>query len=107
MFNTFNSLGGVLDTVSDHLYPKKDKLNKLDISDLKTLKNSFAKILSIIESVSGMSKQIILDYENNKDLIKTDINELKYYVSKLADEFKQLSTEAKNLQGFIVSTYNP
>ncbi|AEL19508.1 conserved hypothetical protein (plasmid) [Borreliella bissettiae DN127] len=54
-----------------------------------------------------MSKQIILDYENNKDLIKTDINELKYYVSKLADEFKQLSTEAKNLQGFIVSTYNP
>ncbi|WP_338024408.1 CRASP family complement regulator-acquiring lipoprotein [Borreliella mayonii] len=56
------------------LYPKKDNLDKLDISDLKTLKNSVDKILSIIKSVSGMSKQLILDYKNNKDLIQTDIN---------------------------------
>uniref|UniRef100_UPI003B21CFE3 virulence associated lipoprotein n=1 Tax=Borreliella californiensis TaxID=373543 RepID=UPI003B21CFE3 len=77
IFLTFSILGGILDIVNDHLYPKKDSLNKLGISDLKTLKNSFDKILSIIESVSGMSKQLILDYRNNKNLIKIDINELK------------------------------
>uniref|UniRef100_UPI003B21F6B9 virulence associated lipoprotein n=1 Tax=Borreliella californiensis TaxID=373543 RepID=UPI003B21F6B9 len=107
IFNTFSILGEILDIVIDHLHPKKDKLNKLDISDLKTLKNSFDKILSIIESVSGMSKQLILDYRNNKNLIKTDINKLKSHINKLDNESQQQAREAKDLQKFIVSKYNP
>ncbi|WP_418905153.1 virulence associated lipoprotein (plasmid) [Borreliella finlandensis] len=107
ILGAFSSLGGVLDTASDHLHPKKDKLNNLDISDLKTLKNSFDKILSIIETVSSMSKQLILDYENNKDLIKTDINKLKSHVKKLHNQFREKAHEAYNLKEFIVSTYNP
>ncbi|WP_418905160.1 hypothetical protein QIA19_04985 (plasmid) [Borreliella finlandensis] len=53
---TFGILRGVLDTAICYLYPK-NKLNKLDISDLKTPKNSFDKYF--IESVSRMSKQLI------------------------------------------------
>ncbi|MBB6208450.1 virulence associated lipoprotein [Borreliella lanei] len=107
IFNSFSTLGGVLDIVSDHLYTKKDNLDKLNISDLEQLKNSFKKILSIIKSVSEMSKQIILDYENNKDLIQTDVNELKSYLNKLYNEFQEKAKEAERLEKFIVSTYNP
>ncbi|QFI15021.1 blasticidin-S acetyltransferase (plasmid) [Borrelia maritima] len=106
IFNAFSDLGGVIDIVSDHLYSKKDKLNKLDIADLKTLKNSFDKILSTVESVSVMSKQLILDYENNKDFIKTDTNELESYLMKLGNQFKEKADEAEKLQEFIMSTYS-
>ncbi|WP_418885143.1 virulence associated lipoprotein [Borreliella carolinensis] len=105
IFGSFSILGGVLDTVSNHLYHKKDNLNKLDISDLKTLKNSLDKILSIIESVSRMSKQLVLDYENNKDFIKTNTNKLESHVYKLKNEFKQQAVEARNLKELIVATY--
>ncbi|WP_267128500.1 CRASP family complement regulator-acquiring lipoprotein (plasmid) [Borrelia sp. CA_690] len=107
MFNSFSAIGSAIDIISDHLHSKKDRPNKLDIADLETLKNSFDKILSIIESVSGMSKQLVLDYENNKDLIKRDINKLKFHVNKLENEFRQRAIESRNLQKLIVSTYNP
>ncbi|APS99292.1 blasticidin-S acetyltransferase (plasmid) [Borreliella mayonii] len=106
IFLSFSHLGHSLDKASDHLYSKKDNLDKLNISDLEQLKNSFKKILSIIKSVSEMSKQIILDYKNN-NLIQTDVNELKSYLNKLNNEFKEKAVEAERLQKFIVSTYNP
>ncbi|WLN25621.1 MULTISPECIES: virulence associated lipoprotein [Borreliella] len=55
-------MGGVLDVVTDRLYPKKSNLDKLNTSDLEKIKESFEKILSIIKSVSETSKQILLDY---------------------------------------------
>ncbi|WP_418885145.1 virulence associated lipoprotein [Borreliella carolinensis] len=107
IFSSFGVLGDIIDTVSDHLHSKKDKLNKLDISDLKTLKNSFDKILSTVESVSVMSKQLVLDYENNKNFIKTNTNELESYLMKLNNQFKEKADEAEKLQKFIMSIYSP
>ncbi|WP_417903342.1 virulence associated lipoprotein [Borreliella andersonii] len=105
ILGVFSMLGEVLDIAIDHLHPKKGKLNKLDTSDLNTLKISFDKILSIVESISGMSQQLLLDYKNNKNIIKTDINELKSHVNKLKNQFREQAIEARNLQKFIVSKY--
>ncbi len=47
IFSLFNLFGSTLDDVVVHLFSKKDTLDKLDTSNLKRLKNSFEKLLSI------------------------------------------------------------
>uniref|UniRef100_UPI003AF7550B CRASP family complement regulator-acquiring lipoprotein n=2 Tax=Borreliella TaxID=64895 RepID=UPI003AF7550B len=59
------------------LYPKKDILDKLEISDLQKLKNLLEKLLSTKADISKTLKQLLLDYQNNENSIKTDINGLK------------------------------
>ncbi|OEN14740.1 hypothetical protein BHF43_26465 [Escherichia coli] len=59
------------------LYPKKDILDKLEISDLQKLKNLLEKLLSTKADISKTLKQLLLDYQNNENYIKTDINGLK------------------------------
>ncbi len=103
MYNLFNDLGRSLDIATNYLYSKKETLDKLDTSDLEKLKNSFEKILSIIQNVSEMSKQLLLDYKNATNLIKTDINKLESYVNTLHNQFKEQTTEVETLQQVILS----
>ncbi|WP_418905146.1 virulence associated lipoprotein (plasmid) [Borreliella finlandensis] len=101
IFNSFSAIGGALDIASDHLYFKKDNLDKLDMADLEMLKNSFEQILYIKGSVAGKVKKLFLDYKN----LKTDINKLKSYSNELVNEIKQQALEAENLEELIVSKY--
>ncbi|XOU12972.1 complement regulator-acquiring protein (plasmid) [Borreliella americana] len=103
IFNSFSTIGGAIDVVSDHLYPKKDNLDKLNIVDLETIKNSFEQILYIKGSVAGKSKKLLLDYNN----LLTDDSKLESYSNELANEIKQQALEADNLKRLIVSKYNP
>ncbi|WP_419250423.1 virulence associated lipoprotein [Borreliella afzelii] len=103
MYNLFSSLGVDLDIVTNRLYPKKDTLDKLDTSDLQKLKNSLEKILSIIKNISEMSKQLLLDYQNDTNLIKTDVNKLKSHVSALYNQFKEKAEESDKLQKTVIS----
>lgn len=59
------------------LYPKKDALDKLEISNLEKLKNSFEKLLSRKSIVLDMLNQLLLDYQDDKNsIIKTDTTKL-------------------------------
>ncbi|WP_210359864.1 virulence associated lipoprotein [Borreliella garinii] len=104
-FNIFGSIGYVLDIVTDHLYPKKDTLDKLDISNLEKLKKSLEKVLSIIKIVSEESKQLLLDYQSDKNSIKTDVSKLKSYLKILNSRTREKVTEAENLQNVILSIH--
>ncbi|WKC77456.1 virulence associated lipoprotein [Borreliella valaisiana] len=106
LLSNFSNLGGVLDVVTDRLYPKKSNLDKLNTSDLEKIKESFEKILSIIKSVSETSKQILLDYQNNKNLIKTDVEKLKSYLDILCNQMRKKAMEAEKLQKIILSIKN-
>ncbi|WP_418456608.1 virulence associated lipoprotein [Borreliella lusitaniae] len=103
IFNHFSTLGGVLDIVTDHLYPKKDALDKLDASDLEEVKNNLEKILSTINTVSEMIKKLILDYKNNENPIKTDNTKLESHVNTLYNQIQEKAIEAENLQNKIKS----
>ncbi|ABH02272.1 MULTISPECIES: virulence associated lipoprotein [Borreliella] len=103
IYNLFSGFGQALDIVTDYLYSKKETLDKLDASDLEKLKNSFEKLLSTIKIVSEMSKQLLLDYKNDENLIKTDINMLKSHVNTLHNQFKEQTTEVETLQQVILS----
>ncbi|WP_418909386.1 virulence associated lipoprotein (plasmid) [Borreliella sinica] len=94
MLATFNDLGGAIDNSIDFLCSKKDALDKLDISDIEKLKKSFDTILSIVKFVSETSKQILLDYQNDKNLIKTDTSKLRSHLYKLYDQIKEKVVEA-------------
>ncbi|WP_420025691.1 virulence associated lipoprotein [Borreliella valaisiana] len=98
IFGVYNSLGGTLDIVSDYFYPKRDTLNKLDISNLEKIKESFEKILSTVKFVSEASKQLLLDYRNDKDLIKTDKNKLESHVDALRKQMLEKALEVEKLR---------
>ncbi|WP_210378107.1 virulence associated lipoprotein [Borreliella garinii] len=104
-FNIFGSIGYVLDIVTDHLYPKKDTLDKLSTSDLEKLKQSLEKILSIIKIVSEESKQLLLDYQSDKNSIKTDVTKLTLHLNTLNSQTREKVTEAENLQNVILSIH--
>ncbi|WP_234930143.1 virulence associated lipoprotein, partial [Borreliella garinii] len=91
--------------VTDHLYPKKDTLDKLDTSNLEKLKQSLEKVLSIIKIVSEKSKQLLLDYQSDKNSIKTDVSKLKSYLKILNSRTREKVTEAENLQNVILSIH--
>ncbi|WP_418909373.1 CRASP family complement regulator-acquiring lipoprotein (plasmid) [Borreliella sinica] len=94
----FSDLGYIFDNVTDHLYPKKDALDKLDISDLEKLKQSFDTILSTIKFVSETSRQILLDYQADKNLIKKDVTKLESYLDTFYDQMREKVVEAKKLE---------
>ncbi|XOU12907.1 CRASP family complement regulator-acquiring lipoprotein (plasmid) [Borreliella americana] len=52
---------------------QKDILDKLDISVLEKLEKAFEKILSIMKNISEILNQLLLDYQDDKNLIKTDV----------------------------------
>ncbi|WP_366921346.1 virulence associated lipoprotein [Borreliella garinii] len=104
-FNIFGSLGYVLDIVTDHLYPKVDTLDKLSTLDLEKLKQSLEKVLSIIKIVSEESKQLLLDYQIDKNSIKTDVTKLKSHLNTLNSQKREKVTEAENLKNVILSIY--
>ncbi|WP_418453677.1 CRASP family complement regulator-acquiring lipoprotein, partial [Borreliella bissettiae] len=60
-----------------------DILDKLDISTLEKLREAFKKILSTMKITSETLNQLLLDYQNDKNLMKTDVTKLESYASTL------------------------
>ncbi|WP_363324827.1 CRASP family complement regulator-acquiring lipoprotein [Borreliella tanukii] len=67
------------------------------------MKESFEKILSTIKSVSETSKQLLLDYQNDKNFIKTDVNKLKFHVNTLRNQILEKTMEMEKLAEIITS----
>ncbi len=101
LFNTLNFFGTALDDMIVCLYPKKDILDKLEISDLQKLKNLLEKLLSTKADVSKMLNQLLLDYQNNENSIQKDTNKLKSYVITLCNQTEEKQKEAENLKNEI------
>ncbi|WNY69110.1 virulence associated lipoprotein [Borreliella lusitaniae] len=97
--------GKIADTIVD-LYSKKDTLNKLEISDIEKLTNSFKKILSIKKDVSDAVNQLLLDYKNDKNNIKTNTDELKSSLTALQKQLREKETETDKLKEEISSLMN-
>ncbi|WP_215537606.1 virulence associated lipoprotein [Borreliella bavariensis] len=106
IFNHLYAFGDIFDTVADHLYPKKDTLDELDISDLEKLKQSLEKVLFIIKIASEESKQLLLDYQSDKNSIKTDVAKLTSHIDILSNQMEEKVTEAENLQEDILSIWH-
>ncbi|AJY73031.1 virulence associated lipoprotein [Borreliella afzelii] len=106
IFNTSSALGGNIDYVIIHLYPKKDNLDKLGISDLENLKDLFEKLLSTKAIVSKMLKQLLLDYQDNKNSIQTDTTKLKLHVEEIIKQIEENQEEAEKLKSDILSIKN-
>ncbi|ACO38199.1 conserved hypothetical protein (plasmid) [Borreliella burgdorferi 29805] len=67
---------------------KKETLDTLAVSDLKKLKNSFEKLLSIKTDISKMLEQLLLDYKDYINSTKTDIAKLESHLTEL---YKQIA----------------
>ncbi|WP_418906267.1 virulence associated lipoprotein (plasmid) [Borreliella tanukii] len=102
LLNAIRDFGSILDEMIFCLYPKKDTLDKLEISDLEKLKNSFEKLLSIKTIFSEEIKQILLDYQNNENLIKTDAAKLKSSTTTLLNQILEKIKEARELRSEIL-----
>ncbi|MBB5141687.1 hypothetical protein HNP63_001108 [Borreliella afzelii] len=85
------------------LYPKKDALDKLEISNLEKLKNSFEKLLSIKSIVSDMLNQLLLDYRDDKNFIKTDTTKLESHTTTLQNQILEKNKEETELVEDILS----
>ncbi|WP_418906506.1 virulence associated lipoprotein (plasmid) [Borreliella turdi] len=103
ILNYLTGFGRALDPSIVHLYSKKETLDKLDISDLEKLKNSFKELWSIKTDFSKTFNQLLLDYRNDNNLIKTDNGKLRSYVIALFDQIKEKIIEAEELVGKIIS----
>ncbi|MBB6032037.1 hypothetical protein HNR35_001040 [Borreliella spielmanii] len=103
LFNIFKELGNTIDDVIVSLYSKKDTLNKLEILDLENLKNSFEKLLSTKTIVSEMLSQLLLDYQNDKNLIKTNNTNLEFHVHAILKQIVKKSEETEKLKSDIIS----
>ncbi len=108
LFNSFNSFGATIeDTFVFLLNPnKKDNLEKLEISDLENLKNSIEKFLSIKTMISTILTQFLLDYESNKNSIKTDNSKLDFYLATISNQIEEQNAEAIKLKNDIFSIKN-
>ncbi|WP_234925303.1 virulence associated lipoprotein [Borreliella valaisiana] len=62
---------------------KKDTLDKLEISNLEKLKNSFKELLSTKATISETLNKLLLDYQNDENSIKTDSTKLESHVTTL------------------------
>ncbi|WLN25748.1 complement regulator-acquiring protein [Borreliella valaisiana] len=102
LLNAIRDFGSILDEMIFCLYPKKDTLDKLEISDLEKLKNSFEKLLSIKTIFSEDINQILLDYQNNENLIKTDTTKLKSHATTLLNQILEKIKEARELRSEIL-----
>ncbi|WP_420025271.1 virulence associated lipoprotein (plasmid) [Borreliella yangtzensis] len=103
IFNPLSYLGNNFHKVIDHLYSKKDTLDELNISDLEKLKQSLEKVLSIIEVVSEELKQLLLDYQSDRNSIKTDITKRTSHIDTLSNQMGGKVTETDNLRDVILS----
>ncbi|WP_418909393.1 virulence associated lipoprotein (plasmid) [Borreliella sinica] len=103
LFRVFVAIGYLLEEVTNPLYSKKDVLYKLSISDLDKLKKLFNTILSTIKFVSEKTKQILLDYQDDKNLIKTDVTKLKSYLDAFCKQMREETVEAENLLKEVIS----
>ncbi|WP_234932143.1 virulence associated lipoprotein, partial [Borreliella garinii] len=50
-------------------------------------------------------KQLLLDYQSDKNSIKTDVSKLKSYLKILNSRTREKVTEAENLQNVILSIH--
>ncbi|MGF7102056.1 virulence associated lipoprotein [Borreliella kurtenbachii] len=103
LFGTFYNLGSAFDTVINHLYPKKDTIDELAVSDLKKLKNSFEKLLSIKTDISKMLEQLLLDYKDYINSTETDIAKLESHLTELYKQIAKKSSQATKLKNNILS----
>ncbi|AZA27451.1 MULTISPECIES: virulence associated lipoprotein [Borreliella] len=106
LFNVIREFGRIIDIVILFLYPKKDALDKLEISNLEKLKNSFEKLLSMKSIVSDMLNQLLLDYQDDKDSIKTDVTKLESHVTTLQNQILEKNKEGTELGEGILSIKN-
>ncbi len=74
---------------------KKETLDTLAVSDLKKLKNSFEKLLSIKTDISKMLEQLLLDYKDYINSTKTDIAKLESHLTEL---YKQIAKKKASKQ---------
>ncbi|WP_031506433.1 virulence associated lipoprotein [Borreliella garinii] len=108
LFNSFNSFGATIEDTFVFLLNrnKKDNLEKLEISDLENLKNSIEKFLSIKTMISTILTQFLLDYESNKNFIKTDTSKLDFYLATISNQIEEQNAEAIKLKNDIFSIEN-
>ncbi|WP_418885339.1 virulence associated lipoprotein [Borreliella carolinensis] len=106
LFGTFCNLGSTFDTAINYLYPKKDTLDALAVSDLKKLKNSFEKLLSIKTDISKMLEQLLLDYKDYINSTETDIAKLESHLTELFKQIEKKSSQATKLKNNILSISN-
>ncbi|MCD2401601.1 hypothetical protein LRB67_04920 [Borreliella bissettiae] len=80
-----------------------DILDKLDISTLEKLREAFKKILSTMKITSETLNQLLLDYQNDKNLMKTYVTKLESYASTLLNQIEEKAKEVKESEKFIKS----
>ncbi|WKC89474.2 CRASP family complement regulator-acquiring lipoprotein (plasmid) [Borreliella finlandensis] len=97
MFNTLKAIEHTLANLIVHLY-SKDNLEKLEISNLKKLKNLFEKLISTTKTttVSKMMHQLLLDYQNDENNIRTDENKLKSHTDTLYNQIVEKRKKQRN-----------
>ncbi|WNY69111.1 CRASP family complement regulator-acquiring lipoprotein [Borreliella lusitaniae] len=104
IFNALSTIEIKIDKTIVELTSKKDTLNKLEISDIEKLTNSFEKILSTKKEISDTFKQLLLDYKNDTNNIKTNTNELKSHVINIHNQIlEKKEKEIDTLQDEIIS----
>lgn len=107
VLNTIAILELEVEKTINHLFLKKDALDKAKISDLKKIKNSLEQLFSIRKFFSKTIKQILLDYQKNKNSIKTDDSQLNSYLDTLSNQLNEKNKEVNNLRTTILSTPIP
>ncbi len=85
---------------------KKETLDTLAVSDLKKLKNSFEKLLSIKTDISKMLEQLLLDYKDYINSTKTDIAKLESHLTELYKQITKKSFQTTELKNNILSISN-
>ncbi|ACN24214.1 putative antigen P35 (plasmid) [Borreliella burgdorferi 64b] len=85
---------------------KKETLDTLAVSDLKKLKNSFEKLLSIKTDISKMLEQLLLDYKDYINSTKTDIAKLESHLTELYKQIVKKSFQTTELKNNILSISN-
>ncbi|WKC84886.1 virulence associated lipoprotein [Borreliella lusitaniae] len=104
IFNALSIIEIKIDKTIVELTSKKDSLNKLNISDIEKLTNSFEKILSTKKEISDTFKQLLLDYKNDTNNIKTNTTELKSHVINIHNQIlEKKEKEIDTLKDEIIS----
>ncbi|WP_424632688.1 CRASP family complement regulator-acquiring lipoprotein [Borreliella lusitaniae] len=103
VLNSITILELSLENAINYLSLKKDVLDQVKIADLKKIKNSLEELFSIRKLFSTVIKQILLDYQNNKSLIKTDDSKLETYINVILSQFNNKNKEVNDLKTTILS----
>ncbi|MBB6043306.1 virulence associated lipoprotein (plasmid) [Borreliella yangtzensis] len=105
IFNSILEFGHIPDEMILALYPKKDTLHELEISKLEKLKNLFEKFLSIKTNISEMINQLLLNYQNDINSIKTDSTKIESYIKTLDNQIWEKIKEAREVRNEILSLF--